>query len=135
MEDKSGACIGPERAQPPQEAEALSDLKAASSTTWLDPWRACTCVCKCVCVGVSLESGFGLLGDFIVVAGSVDYLVIDLWEGPRWKEEGGGGGCFNPGTNMDVLGKGASEILPKPNESVFFSEASCLSVSLSVVLR
>lgn len=35
-----------------------------------------------VCVYVWLESGFGLPGDFRVVARSVDYLVIDLWEDP-----------------------------------------------------
>lgn len=52
MEDKSGACVGLERARPPQEAEALSDLKAALSTTWLDPWRACMCMGQCLCVCV-----------------------------------------------------------------------------------
>lgn len=59
--------------------------------------ESCVCVCR-------QESGFRLLGDFRDVARSVDYLVIDLWEG--WKThthtqdvlacvQG-----FNPMTNM-----------------------------------
>lgn len=47
------------------------------------------------------ELGFRLLGDFRDVARSVDYLVIDLWEGLR-THTGCVGLCteFNPETNM-----------------------------------
>lgn len=63
-------CVGPS-AEASQKAEASLDLKAMLSATWPNP--------QCV----QTESGFGLLGDFRDVARSVDYLVIDLWEG--WK--------------------------------------------------